>query len=175
VNPEKVQYVVELLQKGAKYNGMKAEAIALRLLYALGHHLNGNNAWQTRLAQYVGDQKVVLRAFCTLKDRYLSHLRRIRDWDGHSEGEGVLSVLGSTLPQMLWIVEFSIPQLFPANERKIGEIVLDASCPSKDDADLFSIARLPGNYLTLTDKKKRSYERVPSQLQSHVELMRQND
>ena len=176
VKAENVQYVVEVLQSGAQYNGIIAEAIALRLLYSLYPKLETSNAWQKRLAQHVhpDNQKVVLRACCVQKEKYLTHLRCVRDWEGKSEEPGVLSALEAALPSMLWIVEFSIPHLFPANERKIGEIVLDARCPPEGFLP-FIIARLPGNYLTLTDRKSRSYGRGPSRLQSHVEVMRQPD
>lgn len=175
VKPENVQYVVELLRKGATYNGMIAEAIALQLLDSLRTHFDNKNIWQTRLKKYVRAQQVVLRTFCALKEEYLGHLRHIRDWNGNQETPAVLSALEAELPALLWIVEFSIPQLFPANERKLGEIVLNANRPPSDVFSLFSIARLPGNYLTLPNKKKTSYECVPSQLQSHVEVMQQND
>lgn len=174
VKPENVQYVVELLKKDAQYNGMVAEAIALQLLYSLGAYLDVGNPWQARLARHVRSQKVVLRAFCVERQTYLDHLRRIRDWDGRSEQEGMLSVFESTLPLMLWIVEFSIPQLFPANERKLGEIVLNACCSPEDIFAPFILARLPGTYLMLADIKTKSYERVSSELLSHVEVMRQN-
>lgn len=175
VNPENVQYVVELLRNGAQYNGMVAEALALQLLYSLYPHLDTNNTWQRRLAWYVQERKVVLRAFCIPQTQYLEHLRLIHDWENNTERTEMLEALRYALPPMSWIIEFSIPQLFPANERKLGEIILDACCSPNDLFTPFIIARLPGNYLVLTDKKSLSYERIASQLQSHVEVMRQND
>lgn len=56
------------------------------------------------------------------------------------------------MSEMVWVVEISTPQLFPGNERKLGEIVLEATLPLdlKDDSSLknvFMFARLPGIYL----------------------------
>lgn len=53
---------------------------------------------------------------------------------------------------MVWFVEIFTPQIFPGNERKLGEIVLEAILPLdlKDDSSLksvFMFARLPGIYL----------------------------
>ena len=175
VKPENVHYAVELLQEGAQYNGMVAEVIALRLLYSLLPHLDTGNTWQRHLAQYVRKQQIILRVFCTQNMHYLYHLRRIRDWKGNAEKEVMLEALNTYLPPLLWVIEFSIPQLFPANERKLGEIILNAGCSPKDIFAPFIIARLPGNYLVLTDQEEKSYEQVASGLQSHVELMQQNE
>jgi hypothetical protein len=83
------------------------------------------------------------------------------------------------MPAMLWAVEISTPQLFPANERKLGEIVLDATqtLNMEDDSSLnkvFLLARLPGLYLlggNINDDIPQ-FTPVPSQLQSHTDLIR---
>ena len=175
VNPENVQYAVELLHAGAVFNGMTAEALALQLLYSQTPKFNMGNAWQKRLKQHIGNQKIVLRASCVGRYAYTTHLRDAHDWNGLSENAQFVALLEKALPEILWVVEFSIPQLFPANERKLGEIILDAHCPPRNVFSPFIFARLPGNYLILTDKNMPSYERLPSKIQSHVELMRQKE
>ena len=175
VTPGNVQYVVELLRKDALFNGMSAEAIALQLLYSLIPNLNTGNVWQARLKQNINSQKIVLRASCVSQSTYIAHLHKIADWNGLTEAPDLLSAIEGLLPDLLWVVEFSIPQLFPANERKLGEIVLNAHCHPENEFKPFIMARLPGNYLLSADEKIQSYERWFSQLQSHVELMRQND
>lgn len=78
-------------------------------------------------------------------------MRQIVDWENHREDDALCELLEQNLPQMIWAIEISTPQLFPANERKLGEIVLDAtqSLDMHDESSLnkvFLLARLPGLY-----------------------------
>ena len=57
--------------------------------------------------------------------RYLEYLRGCRDWQGNSDDTEPLNKPEALLPRMLWVIEVSVPHLFPANERKLGEIVLN--------------------------------------------------
>ncbi len=184
VKPEQVQYVVELRRDGVEYGGLIAEAQALQFLYSVGTHLDTRNAWSRRLEFYSHPevQRVILRAVCADRDTYLSHLAAIMDWDGHRENPALPKALREFLPDTVWVVEISLPQLFPANERKVGEIVLNAVKPrdqekdptSEIDYSLFLMARLPGEYVLLRSINQYgpSFSRVPSRLQSHVELIR---
>ena len=57
---------------------------------------------------------------------YIEHLKREVDWDGKTESGSNLKILENRLPDHIWMVEVSFPHLFPANERKIGELLFDA-------------------------------------------------
>ena len=180
VKPEHAQYVVEILRPAVAYNGVVAEAQALRFLYSICGQLDFKNPWHKRLVAYTDPdvQGVVLRALCVSREQYLSHLKTIKDWNGQGESSGLLAAIGKLLPKMLWVVEVSIPQLFPANERKLGEIVLDAFRPSKSsgaiDFGLFVLARLPGQYVVMSGMKEKTptFITAPSGLKSHVELIK---
>jgi len=180
VRPEHVQYVVEITKNGVAYSGIVAEAQALNFLYSLYDYMDSNSLWQKRLAFYSRPsvQKVVLRAVSVTREQYLTHLQTIFDWDGNQEDKGVLSDLAGLLPLMLWVVEVSLLHLFPANERKLGDIVLDATrVPNSEiemDLGLFVLARLPGQYClnSGTANKDPDFAVFPSSLLSHVELMR---
>ncbi|MBV5337080.1 MAG: hypothetical protein J0653_03655, partial [Deltaproteobacteria bacterium] len=88
-------------------------------------------------------------------------------------------LLEQEMPEYIWAVEVSTPQLFPANERKLGEIVLDASreLDMNDGAavnEVFVFARLPEMYLLggeITNGNPQ-FTQVPSMLVSHTELIR---
>lgn len=180
VRPAQMQYVVEILKPGVAYNGVIAEVQALQFLYSLYDHMDAANPWQVRLAKYAHPkiQRVVMRAVCVDRERYLEHLRNVQDWDGKREDSQILNDIGALLPKMLWVVEVSIPHLFPANERKLGEIVLDACRRrnSKLDIDfgLFALARLPGQFVLMKGLHggTPSFQTAPSGLRSHVELLR---
>jgi hypothetical protein len=80
------------------------------------------------------------------------------------------------MPEYLWMIEISIPQLFPANERKLGEIILNASVKfdfdKPTDFKLFVLARLPGSYFLFEsgDYDKPNFAQVPSRIKSHMPL-----
>jgi len=83
------------------------------------------------------------------------------------------------LPAMLWAVEVSLPQLFPAHATKLGDIVMNATCSKNEktnvDYNLFLFARLPSQYLVFQriTNKGPSFISLPSLLISHVELIHQ--
>ncbi len=90
----------------------------------------------------------------------------------------LLDFLERGLPEALWVVEVSLPHLFPANERKLGEVVLNAAY-SMNAADplsfnAFCLARLPTRYFLVSGvtKGKPQFSEVPSALKSHVPLLR---
>jgi hypothetical protein len=180
VKPKRVEYVVEILKPAVAYNGVVAEACALFFLYSISEKMDLRNPWQNRLAAYSRPdvQRVVLRALCVTPEQYLNHLKEIRDWDSQKENGKLVAALKTLLPKMLWVVEVSIPQLFPANERKLGEIVLDATRQSKSfesvDFSLFVFVRLPGQYVVMSGMSGRTptFITAPSGLKSHVELMK---
>ncbi|MES9883948.1 MAG: hypothetical protein ABW185_24125 [Sedimenticola sp.] len=182
VSPEQAEYVVELLHAGFEFSGIQAEAVTLSYLYSLHPHLQADdegNIWAKRLAEEIApsNQQVVLRAVTTSAERYLAHLSGINDWDGNKENSKIPEILGPVLPDWLWVVEVSLPQLFPANERKLGEVVLNPYViPNLDDPtdfSLFLFARVPGRYFIQSDitSGKPDFLEIPSSIASHTELL----
>ena len=79
---------------------------------------------------------------------------------------------------MFQVVEVSVPQLFAANERKIGDIVFNANGTFPDDwSDIgkspFLFARLPGAYFVLDVNLMtgKGFSTVPSAIASHVPVL----
>ena len=186
IKRDQVDYVVELLKPGIMYSGVQAEAMSLVFLYSLLSKMNiSKNCWMKRLALWANPniKKIVLRAVSLSCDEYIKHLTSLYDWGKHKENGKFIKVLEqvSLLPSHLWMIEVSIPHLFPANERKLGEIILDASrLPTETkkavDFSLFVMARLPGKYFfinTLEDNNPEFLE-IPSQIKSHVPLIKQH-
>lgn len=177
---EKVEYVVELLKPGILFGGAQAEVLALGFLYSVLHQrISPQNIWLKRLAYYAhpGTQLVVLRAIAVSRNKYIQHLSNEKDWGQNSENQQAIDVLSRRLPQVLWIVEISIPQLFPANERKLGEIVLNGGVEigsSKNDRSHFLFARLPGLYFfeSPDQRSKQDFMTVPSNLVSHLPVIK---
>ena len=181
IRPEQVDYVSELLPDSAFFSGVQAETVSIRFVYSLRPmFLKTTNRWLLRLAHYSRPDihNVILRAVCVPKNLYVAHLKNVKDWDGHAENPKLPDLLAELLPACLWVVEVSIPHLFQANERKLGEVVLDASRPlaSADPLsfDSFRLARVPTRYLLVGTVKKGTpqFIEVPSSIESHVPLLR---
>lgn len=189
VLPEDVDYVVELYRPGVRYSGAVAEAIAFQVLKHLQNSLHVDDAWAPRLIDALDEGTVVLRSVSVPRETYIEHLRDMKAWDLSEESR--LTVDGFAkmkLPWVLWIVEVSLPQLFPANEAKIGEIVLDATVQLKE-ADFaggkvsrkflqsIQFIRLPSAYYFPKSVSKSPEGKVinfffaPSEISSHVKVM----
>lgn len=180
IERDKVDYVVELIRKGACYGGLEAEAIALNILYSILSSLDGKeNKWISRLFQWTQKQQVVFRAQSLSSAEYVAHLRALRDWEGQAEKSQICELFEKELSEFVWAVEISTPQLFPANERKLGEILLDATQQLKlqdENAifDTFILARLPGIYLFGGDISNGTPQFTPleSGIKSHTDLIK---
>ena len=144
-----VDYVVELFRPGVSYGGTEAEAFAVNILYSVLESVDRTkNKWIFRLFQWADKRQVVFRAQAMSSSEYGSHLKSLTDWEGNTENLNGCQLIEEEIPKFVWVVEISTPHLFPANERKIGEVVLDAtqsiSLQNEVTAfDLFVMARLP--------------------------------
>lgn len=179
---DKVDYVVELLRPGIKFGGAQAEALALVFLYSVLNRLNQigspQNGWLRRFAYHsqLDVQSIILRPIAVERDTYIQHLSTKEDWDQNLEDNAVIDILRDSLPNALWIVEVSIPQLFPANERKLGDIVLNGEIDLSDGQGRrspFLFVRLPSCYFfTLTPGSSGpNFLTVPSKLTSHLPVI----
>ena len=181
IQKEKVDYVLEVFRPGIAYSGVEAEAVALNILYSLIADLDSSkNSWILRLKQWCSCQRLVFRALALSKNEYMSHLRSLSDWEGNNESTEICSVLESELPDYVWAVEISTPQLFPANKRKLGEILFDGTgnitkLDGSLNSDLFIFARLPGVYMlggNVDEHGRPEFIQVSSFLESHTDLVR---
>lgn len=181
IERDKVDYVVEIFRPGFHGSGLQAEAFALGVLYSLLPSLKNRkgNKWVQRLLYWTGKQRIVFRAQAMSRGEYVRHLRRVRDWEDHPENPGIPTFLAKEIPRRLWVVEISTPQLFPANERKLGEIVLDASREAEIPENspicsTFEFVRLPSAYYFGGQiiAGIPQFLPIPSELQSHTPLIR---
>jgi hypothetical protein len=179
IKNENVDYVLEIFKPGIEYSGVLAEAIALQITYSLLGYLDEDiNPWITRLKSWL-PRRIVFRAQAMSREVYINHLRSLIDWDGKSEDVEICDLLAQEIPEMLWVVEVSTPHLFPANKRKIGELVFSGSgFVATDDGEinneLFAFARLPSTYILggdLDENNLPQFTQVPSRIESHTKLL----
>ena len=176
ITPEQAQYVVSLYQPNVRYGGVEAEAIAVNILYSVRKNMIPIDLpWHRRALDAIDNQRVVLRPLSVSKDEYVAHLRAAEDWQFAKESPEVCDGLASSLPDHLWMIELSIPELFPANLRKIGEILLNASSEPIPDNEIgnFILARIPADYILQAgtdDDGTPKFTLGPSTIKSHTSL-----
>ena len=138
------------------------------------------NRWISRLQYHSRRKRLVFRALALSRDEYISHLRTIVDWDNNNESVAICNFFAKEIPDFLWVVEVSTPQLFPTNQRKLGEVVLNGGeeIENKDlsiNNDLFIFARIPGYYMVaggVDESGSPIFSEVKSNMTSHTELFR---
>ena len=174
IRRKRANFAVALRPRGFEYPGFVAEIFASDYFYSLLSQLGGSsNRWMRRLHNYVADQKLILRTVPNTKADYLKHLGELSDWQGNKELPQTVKDIGSMLPEKLWVVEVSIPDLFSTNKRKLGELLLDATrlITSRGDYSFFVLARLPGVYAffeRLDGRKHPLFLSAQSQIQTHT-------
>ena len=168
-----VRYVIGTFPKEVRVNALQAEVIGADYLLTILKSkklLTHQHAWGQRLRSYFRKKQIVLRPILVKKKEYIEHLNKIGDWERRKLG----FQLQIRDDEWIWIVELSIPELFSANRRKVGEVILRAEHKPlyHRDFENFLIARIPGYFAIYVSggAKNPSYEFRPCGLKSHVEL-----
>lgn len=172
--------VISIKPEQVKYDAIDAEAIAIDYLYTLVERISAekeSNIWIQRLTKGINELGgwIVLRTSFATSKEYIEHLRLIKGWDNKTIPSAVITELSSSLPNDLWIIEISLPELFPANRRKLGEIVLDSSKTLSMHKDLscFVFARLLNKIygLRIIDSKISLVSLDIADIDTHTELL----
>lgn len=102
--------------------------------------------WYDRFSVFARAGWLVLRTLVLSRAEYLGHLRGLQTWTGGSLEPSAIDRLGRNLPESLWMIEASAPELFASSRRKFGEVILDARAPLPTPLTAASLraARLPG-------------------------------
>jgi len=101
-------------------------------------------------------------------------LGNIDDWEGHHARKPLLASLKRHRQGDFWMVELSVPELFSANGRKLGEVLLvsDTAPGVHRDFRNYVLARVPGHFAFHTggDLVNPQFSFVPSGIAGHVPL-----
>ena len=114
---------------------------------------------------------VVLRSLLVPKDQYLAQLEVDRVTNQPQESAQSLQRVSDALPDYIWLVEFSLPHLYPVNERKLGEIVFSARQMHSGIRKDTLLIRLPTRYVKpqFNEQNDRfSFDEFPSNMLSHT-------
>jgi hypothetical protein len=176
IDPRRVEYALAILPAGVKYDGVRAEAIASDYLYSLMQDeklSKSSSTWVKRFYESSEKQEVILRAISISNDEYTNHLIKMEDWHKRHFPPSI-RFLAEWLKKQLWMVEISLPELFPINKRKLGEIILDATVKPKSTRDYktFLFARFPSHVFFPMSKGrgKSKFMAFQSPIESHTEL-----
>jgi hypothetical protein len=173
---ECVAHVIATLPNHVQVNPIQAEAIGIDYLLAIRPQLNEllDNDWARRLAECSDSGLLVLRPLLVTAAEYASHLSRIRDWEYNPIRKDFIAEIKKFSSEKLWMIEISIPELFSANLRKLGEVLVRAERKSGAKRDLrgFLLARLPGNFALYESggENRPRFAFLPSGATGHVEL-----
>jgi len=125
--------------------------------------------WYDRLTVFAQCQLLVLRTILIQKEDYLKHVGTVKSRQGDTLEADLIAKLDSKLPDVMWMVEDSAPELFSCSRRKLGEIILSATTPlpAQIDLSLLLSARLPG-IVILSDGGQ--FPINTTRLEGHTEL-----
>ena len=73
------------------------------------------------------NKPLVTRPVLLTRDEYLDHLASAVAHDGSKAAKAPIRTLGDGLPDTLWMVELTLPDLLTGNHAKLGEVLLDAN------------------------------------------------
>lgn len=176
---EMVACVIATVPKEIKMDPISAEVIGADYLFAILPQMPAvNNPWDDRLKYYASKDMLVLRTIIVTVDDYAHHLSTATDWHGKKIKRDIIKVLRKYLQdKYYWLIELSVPELFPANRRKVAEVLIRTEVKAdlenyRRDFKDFVIARLPGHFVLYEGGGSRSpkYLFVPSGVSSHIEL-----
>lgn len=181
--PECVVCAISTFPKRVKTDPIAAEAIGADYLFSIIRTIRPNrsrNTWINRLIKYYDQNELILRPILIEKDSYTNHLSNVNDWERSSIDTSFLSAIRSFFKSnkdyYYWMVELSVPELFPANRRKLGEVILRAEIqpPTKRTFNSFVIARLLDRFFihtgNTTEHGNPEFITPKSGVKSHVEL-----
>jgi hypothetical protein len=172
-----VAHVISTMPKDVQLNPVRAEIIGADYLFTILPQLPPDkNPWAKRLLFYATKHLLVLRPYLLDADEYINHLAKVKDWQGKPVRETLIADLRAKLTkEWLWMIELSVPELFSANLRKVGEVLVRAEVLPAVDRDLgsFVLARLPGYFALLAGGTPADpqYQFIPSGAEGHVQLI----
>lgn len=170
-----VAYAIGTLPKRIEMDPIEAESMAAYLLPpVLEKAPKKYSPWRSRLQIYMENELLVLRPLLVTGVQYQKHLTKIIGWDKQKLSVDDINILDAFTKDDFWMVELSVPELFSANRRKVGELLLWAN--KKPDInkkfESFCLSRIPGCFAFFTEMQENgpSFFYRPTEIKDHVQL-----
>ena len=110
-------FVVSINPTNTKYDAIYAESQAALCLYEMLVEIKKkkpSNLWLQRLINRFSGGWFVLRTLHLNSVEYIKHLRSLTGWGTDSViPEKIFKILQKSLPEHIWMVEISLPEVFP--------------------------------------------------------------
>lgn len=172
-------YGIGILPQRVSREPLMAELRAVVLLVRVLHAVGAPGVrWLDELRDSVLDRgrAPVLRTVLMPKTEYVEHIMESQDWQGDPLPEDLVRAVAQTLPELCWMVEVSIPELYTANRSKLGEILVDVNAPDPDPATDISKCwiggRLPGLLFVPPQKPGQLPTALETPVEAHVPIYR---
>jgi hypothetical protein len=171
---DQVLLVIGIVPQACQFDGIEAEAIAIDYLYSIAKTIDATKGkfWSKKLREACDKTWVVLRPVLIKGDDYANHLEALAGWSGQRVDPRIPPLLREHFKKLYWMVEISYSELFPANRRKLGEILLNAEIRPTTGRNYqsFVLARLPENFYFLSKITSGvpSYTTLPTRLDDHI-------
>ena len=125
--------------------------------------------WLTFIAER--ERTFILRTLLLRRDEYMLHLANAVGHDGSKMSSQELDPL-TALPNLFWMVEFSLPPLFTGNHSKLGEILIAADAPGVSAFNELTLGMRGPEFLFIKDAASLQLVRHPSSIEAHVPIYR---
>jgi hypothetical protein len=124
---------IGMMPAGVTISGYGAEQKAAGLASKVLQHtqVTTQNKWLGML-QNDPSQKLVCRTLLGKKAEYISAMSGVADDQGKRLTQAEIARLQACLPDRFWITELTVPNLYTANKRKLGDIISPASGSPQD-------------------------------------------
>ena len=176
VQKDRVEYVIATFPKEVKTNAVEAEVIGADYLFTILQQLPSfNDIWIKRLKIYAKINRLVLRPILIEGAEYVKHMNDVCNWDGKKFPRNMGNMFfRDRLKEKFWMIELSIPELFSANKRKVGEVIIRAeeSIGTVRNFNSFFFSRLPSCFAFYDGggTANPKYAFIRNGVKGHIEL-----
>ena len=169
-------FVISLLPQHTKFDSTEAEVFSINHLFSIASGILDpvSNIWIKRFKEAIVYQGgwVVLRPVYLTGLEYLEHLEALEGWEKEKIDPILIKGLEGISDFHLWMIEVSLPELFPANKRKLGEVILNAEKDIRSE-DLLIFTRLPGFLYVLSKlvkTEKPVFSKYETNIKTHTQI-----
>lgn len=176
LNPLRVSYVVATMPSGCLWDPKEAELEAVGVLYRCLDQIAGIpnfGPWYHRLSAARENMAIAFRTVHVSKDQYIKQLQNPCQtepaWPLEHLEPAFVKRLQALLPVSFYACEFSLPDLFSANRRKLGEILFRCDKIPKSSGDAIIGLRAPG--LWFAPNGKTLWPDLATGINNHLPLL----
>jgi hypothetical protein len=129
------------------------------------------NKWRAVLDRAAQAKNLVLRTLLCDKTRYMASIGQAKDEKGRSCTKNELAKISTLLPNIFWVTELSITDLYTANKHKLGDLITRSDVPEGDGSiELRICGWIPGAFAYVTASGGVSLSEFS--LQGHIPVLR---